>query len=59
MRQQALFESSQSLTDGEYLAQMEGLRAPRRQAVNEVMERLTEQDNEVLRTWISAIVPED
>ncbi|OYT79734.1 NEL-type E3 ubiquitin ligase domain-containing protein [Pseudomonas sp. PGPPP2] len=42
-QQQALFENSQNLTDGEYLAQMEGLRAPRRQAINEVMERLTQQ----------------
>lgn len=42
-QQQALFENSQSLTDGEYLVQMEGLRAPRRQAINEVMERLTQQ----------------
>lgn len=42
-RQQQLFESSQSLTDGEYLAQMEALRAPRRQAVDEVVERLTEE----------------
>lgn len=42
-QQQALFENSQNLTDGEYLAQMEALRAPRRQAINEVMERLTQQ----------------
>lgn len=42
-QQQALFENSQNLTDGQYLAQMEALRAPRRQAINEVMERLTQQ----------------
>lgn len=42
-QQQMLFENSQNLTDGDYLAQMEALRAPRRQAINEVMERLTQQ----------------
>jgi len=43
VQQQLLFENSQNLTDGEYLAQMEALRAPRRQAVSEVVERLTQQ----------------
>ncbi|SEN05196.1 Leucine rich repeat-containing protein [Pseudomonas sp. ok272] len=43
VQQQRLFESRQSLTDGEYLAQMEALRAPRRQAIVEVVERLTQQ----------------
>ncbi len=42
-QQQTLFEGSQHLTDGEYLSQMEALRSPRRQAVTEVMERLTQQ----------------
>lgn len=43
VQQQTLFESSQNLTDGEYFKQMEALRAPRRQAVTEVIERLTQQ----------------
>ncbi len=42
-QQQTLFESRQDLTDGEYFKQMEALRAPRRQAITEVVERLTQQ----------------
>jgi len=42
-QQQTLFENSQNLTDGEYLHQMEALRSPRRQAISEVVERLTLQ----------------
>lgn len=42
-QQQTLFENSQNLTDAEYLKQMEALRAPRRQAITEVVERLTQQ----------------
>ncbi|KAF2410876.1 C-terminal novel E3 ligase, LRR-interacting [Pseudomonas antarctica] len=42
-QQQRLFENSQNLTDGEYLEQMEALRSPRRQAITEVVERLTQQ----------------
>ncbi|MBT2374850.1 NEL-type E3 ubiquitin ligase domain-containing protein [Pseudomonas fluorescens] len=42
-QQQALFENSQALTDGEYLRQMEALRSPRKRAVNGVVERLTQQ----------------
>lgn len=42
-QQQALFENSQNLTDAEYLKQMEALRLPRRQAIIEVVERLTQQ----------------
>ncbi|CAM3112583.1 Leucine rich repeat-containing protein [Pseudomonas gessardii] len=43
VQQQLLFENSQNLSDGEYLTQMEALRAPRRQAIAEVVERLTQQ----------------
>ena len=43
VRQQALFENSQNLTDGDYLQQMEALCSPRRRAVNAVVERLTLQ----------------
>lgn len=42
-QQQALFENSQNLTDAQYLEQMEALRSPRRQAITEVVERLTQQ----------------
>lgn len=42
-QQQTLFENRQDLTDGEYFKQMEALRAPRRQAITAVMERLTQQ----------------
>lgn len=41
-QQQTLFENSQNLTDGDYLKQMEALRSPRRQAITEVVERLTQ-----------------
>ncbi|NMX66819.1 hypothetical protein HBO15_05605 [Pseudomonas sp. WS 5111] len=43
VQQQLLFENSQNLTDGDYLRQMQDLQAPRRQAIAEVVERLTLQ----------------
>lgn len=43
VQQQALFENSQNLPNGDYLMQMEALRSPRARAINQVVERLTVQ----------------
>lgn len=43
VQQQTIFENGQNLTDGEYRRQIEALRSPRQQAINEVLERLTQQ----------------